>query len=331
MSGDNKTVAVTQSPYPFDAEIRGRLLALMESGIKQAEIVRGSRVQSAVVSQYLNKAGNLYPGDTERFERAFKSWLNRRELELLAGIPTISTTISEQIVSAAKMVMRCGIMGKGIGKAGIGKTRGATLLQTVEGLNAIVIFASKETGYKEFIFRELCREMGIRGPQKGPKRRPMYVELEKRIREAKPLIVVDQAHMLGKSAIDFLVELWNATRAAQLFLGTRKLVEKLERDEQWASRLDFTFELNVVVDGDTNEVRPLVEHQIKSRLPELNGEFKQVASLCEKLATHGSFRRVEMRLATMLYLSESPRNKDRSWAELFDMAGEFLNAAETEE
>jgi DNA transposition AAA+ family ATPase len=327
---ENTSTAVVKT-YPFDADVRGRLLALMESGVKQAEIVRGSRVQSAVVSQYLNKAGNLYPGDTDRFERAFKSWLNRRELELLAGIPTISTTVSEQIVSAAKMVMRCGIMGKGIGKAGIGKTRGATLLQTVEGLNAIVIFASKEKGDREFIRNQLYREMSIRGPQKGPKRRAMYDQLEKRLKEAKPLIVIDQAHMLGKGAIDFLVELWNATHAAQLWLGTPKLVEKLERDEQWASRLEFTFELSVVVDKETNEVRPLVEHQIKSRLPELNGEFKSIASLCEKLALTGSFRRVEMRLTTMLYLAESPRNKDKRWAELFEMAGAFLNEAEPED
>jgi DNA transposition AAA+ family ATPase len=329
----SETSTAVVKTYPFDADIRGRLLALMESGVKQAEIVRGSRVQSAVVSQYLNKAGNLYPGDTERFERAFKSWLNRRDLELLAGIPTISTPVSEQIVSAAKMVMRCGIMGKGIGKAGIGKTRGATLLQSVEGLNAIVIFASKETGDREFIRNELYREMGIRGPQKGPKRRPMYAELVKRLKDAKPLLVIDQAHMLGKSAIDFLVELWNATRAAQLWLGTRKLADKLDRDEQWASRLDFTFELNVVVDkaAEINEVRPLVEHQVKSRLPDLNGEFKQIAGLCEKLAITGSFRRVEMRLTTMLYLSESPRNQGKRWAELFEMAGAFLNESEPEE
>ena len=326
------STAVTKT-FPFDPEIRGRLLALIESGVKQAEIVRGSRVQTAIVSQYLNKAGNLYPGDTERYERALKAWLNRRDLELLAGIPTVTTAVSEQILSAAKMVMRCGIMGKGIGKAGIGKTRGATLLESVEDMNAIVFYASKETGDRDSIRNHLYRAMGIRGPQKGPKRRVMYVELEKRLKNAKPLIVIDQAHMLGKGAIDFLVELWNATRAPQLWLGTRKLAEKLERDEQWASRLDFTFELSVVVDKEsqTNEVRPLVDHQVKSRLPELNGEFKQVAGLCEKLAITGSFRRVEMRLTTMLYLSESPRNKDKSWAELFEMAGAFLNESETED
>lgn len=318
--------------FPCNEELRARLLALRDAGhVTNAMISKGSGVTDAIVSLYLNLAGNAYSGNTAQYESKLAAWLERREIDTLAGITTIKTAVAEQIISAAKMVQRCGIMGKGIGRAGIGKTRGAIWLTSITELSAITLFASKETGDREFIFRELCMKMGIRGPRKGAKRRPMYAELVRRVREASPLIVIDQAHMLNKGAIDFLIELWNATHTAQLWLGTRKLAEKLNRDEQWASRLDFTFELSVLVDAETNEVRPLVEHQIKARLPELNGEFKTVAARCEKLALAGSFRRVEMRLTTMLYLRESPRAAGKSWTELFDMAGKFLTAAEHEE
>jgi hypothetical protein len=74
-----------------------------------------------------------------------------------------------------------------------------------------------------------------------------------------------------------------------------------------------------------------VQHQIKSRLPELNGELPALTKLCEKLAITGSFRRVEMRLTTMLYLSESPRNKGKTWTALFEMSGQFLTETETED
>ena len=131
--------------------------------------------------------------------------------------------------------------------------------------------------------------------------------------------------LLTATAIDFLVELWNATGAPQLWTGTEDLVDKLERNEQWASRLEFTFSLELdASEESTADVRGLVRHQIKSRLPELNGEGERLTRLCEKLARAGNFRRVEMRLATMLYLSERPKNKNAGWCDLFEQAGEWL-------
>ena len=92
----------------------------------------------------------------------------------------------------------------------------------------------------------------------------MYDELVKRLKDSALLLVFDQAHMLSARAVDFLTELWNATRSPQLWLGPEELYQKLERHEQWASRLDPTVPLSVTVDAEpnTNEVRGLVEHQI---------------------------------------------------------------------
>jgi len=329
---DNTTQSLVKI-YPCDEELRARLRAIRESGeLSNAKICKGARVNESILSQYLNDAGNVYPGDVPKHEALLRAWLERREIESLAGIPTIATPVSEQIASAARMIRRCGIMGKGLGKAGIGKTRGATLLQSSDE-SSVMVAVSRETGTREAIRSTLFKKFGIRGPRKriGNRARLMYSELTKRLRGSDVLLIFDQAHKLTSPAIDFLVELWNETHSPQLWLGTRDLLDKLERDEQWASRLAFTFELTVAVDKEVNEVRDLVQHQIRSRLPELNGEMSRLTNLCEKLALTGSFRRVEMRLTTMLYLSQSPRNKGKSWTDLFEMSGEFLTENDMED
>lgn len=317
--------------FPCDSQLRTRCLELISSGVQQVEIARGSGVNAAILSQYLSPHGNKYDGDIALRERRIASWLERRDLETLAGIPSISTAISDQIAQAAKMVRRCRIMGRGIGGAGIGKTRGISLLaQTDEG--TWPIFASGEEGGKDAVRSKLFKLAGIRGPQKrtANRARLMYAELVKRLRGTELLIGIDQAHMLTAPAINFLVELWNATGSPQLWLGTDKLIEKLERDEQWASRLSFTFLLEVTVDKklEVDDVRPVVSHQIKSRLPELNGEMARLTNLCEKLALTGNFRRVEMRLATMLFLRESVKNRGKSWCDLFEESAAFLTEAD---
>ena len=312
--------------FPCDLELREALRVLRTTGeTSNSKLARACGLNDAVVSQYLNDDGCIYPGDIAKAERKLSAWLERRAVDNLAGIPTIPTPVSEQIASAAKMVRRCRIMGKGIGRAGIGKTRGAILLRANDE-TTLLNFISGETGTRESVRALLFKQLGVQGPRKrsASRRRLMYAELVKRLRDSDLLLAFDQAHRLSAPAMEFLAELWNDTHAPQLWLGTSALADKLERDEQVASRVAFTFELSVLVDKETNEARALVEHQIQSRLPQINGEMPALTKLCEQLAMTGSFRRVEMHLATMLYLSENPRNKGKSWVELFDQSGAFL-------
>ncbi|HAO79529.1 MAG TPA: hypothetical protein DCQ92_11250, partial [Verrucomicrobia subdivision 3 bacterium] len=311
----NSTLTEIKKGFPCDLELRENLRLLRTTGkTSNSKLARACGLNDAVVSQYLNDDGCLYPGDIAKVERKFSAWLERRSVDNLAGIPTIQTPVSEQIASAAKMVRRCRIMGKGIGRAGIGKTRGAILLRSNDE-TTLLNFISRETGSLEAVRSRLFKQLGVQGPRKrtGNRRRLMYAELVKRLCDSDLLLAIDQAHRLSLPAMEFLAELWNDTHAPQLWLGTSALADKLERDEQVASRVAFTFELSVLVDKTTNEVRALVEHQIKSRLGDVNGEMAGLLTQCEQLAFTGCFRRVEMRLATMLYLSENPCNKGKSW------------------
>lgn len=322
--------------YPCDPELREQLRALRAAGeLSNSKLARSCKgVSDTAISFYLSDDGNRYSGDTARLERQFRAWLERRDMNRLGGIPTIKTGISSQIERFALMLRRARRMGKLIGTAGIGKTRGITLLRDTDP-TVIVIFVSGETGTREGIRSALFRELNIRGPRKrtSSRRRVMYQELCKKLREADTLLAFDQAHRLSLPAMDFLTELWNDTSSPQLWLGTDELDAKVERDEQIASRVAFTDFLSLAVPEGAdeefkkeiaNEIRALVKHQVQSRLPELNGETNAVLKACEKLAANGSFRRVENHLIGMLYLSESPINKSRPWIELFDQAGSFL-------
>ena len=336
--------------YPCDDFLRLKLREMREKGeLTTSSLCRGSLVSETIISQYLNEEGNKYAGEIAKYEAKFRYWLEKRDLEKMGGIPTIRTSVTEQMEGALRMLRRCGIMGKGIGKSGIGKTRSIAWIVAHDpsvfgwfGLLALTnvfgYFTSGKTGRRELIERFLMKKLGIRGvttQSDVPRAQRNYLEMCKRIRDADPVpaLIMDQAHRLNCAALDFLTELWNDTGIPILLVGTAELINRLERDEQWASRTDFTFELRVVVnrEKEINEVRPIVEHQIRSRLPNLNGEEPRILRLCEALASRGSFRRVEMRLATMLYLSESPANAGKTWENLFEQAGNFLTETENDD
>ena len=331
----NPPVQADKKVFPCDLAVRARALALLEAGITKAEMARGSGINAGILYPYLDEAGNTYPGVTETYEHLLAAWMDRRELQLLSGIPTIWTGVAAQMESVAMMLNRCSIMGKVIGDSGIGKTRGCLALREKDK-SIILIFADGETGTRDGIRRKLFAEVGIRGPRKSSNRRlAMMQDLYKRLRATRRLIVVDQAHMLSCPAINLLVELYNATVAPQMFVGTDKLVDKLERDEQWASRLNFTWLLDVAdiqpEDGKTiSQVRPLVTHLVSHKLQGSTAtalEQKRLVPLCEKIAlADGHFRRVEQRLNMMLYLHSSPANKKaaREWCDLFTDAAELL-------
>jgi len=308
-----------------DAVVRARIMAAIESGLTLGELARGSGVNRAIVSQYCAAGGNTYPGDVAKYEALMDAFLDRRGLEILSGIPTIETPVSTQIFSAARMAQRTHLMVKCIGPAGIGKTRGAAVVKQKDE-TAVVLAVSQARGTLESVRAEVFRLFGIRGPQKGRNgAAEKYALLIKKLRGTELLLVIDQAHRLGSAAIHFLCELWNDTQAPQLWLGTEALVSKLARDAQWATRLHATFPLAVAPE----EIHELVKHQVKSRLNDLNGEGVRITNPCEKLATRGSFRSVENHLALMAYLHTTPENKNRSWVELFEDAGFYLEATAT--
>lgn len=310
--------------FACDTALRGRLLALIDQGTSMGEIASGSGVNRSIVSQYLAAEGNKYVGTIATYERRFANWLDKRDLEFLAGIPTVETHVSRQVEGLVRAVRSQRIMGKAIGGAGVGKTRAAVIVSTTDP-SIVLIPVSGQTGTKEALRSALFRQFGIRGGHKtyGASNSDKYRELVRRVRAADVVFLLDQAHMLSLPAMHFLCELWNETRRGQLWLGTEALLDRVERDEQIASRLEFGDELTGWSEAVQDDALALIKHQIKSMISDLNGEGARVLRLCSQLAAGGRFRRVEMRLGTMLYLSGKSGAQGKSWEELFTQAEKF--------
>jgi len=303
--------------YPCDVAFREKLIGLITTeGISRGEMARRSNINPAIISQYLSDAGNLYSGDTAKYERRLRAWVERREIELLAGVATIKSAAATQLKSFAATVRRRRIMGRVIGEAGIGKTRGCAWLGEQDA-SCLVYFVTKESGTTEAVRGALFRRFGIRGAKSyGHSNVEKYAELIKRLRDADVTFVFDQAHRLSQGALHFLCEVWNDTRHGMLFVGTDRLLDVTTRDEQIASRMLYTRAL-VMTEADA---RALIEHQVAALLPEINGELKAVTNLCFKLSEGRKFRDVEMRLNDMADLAESKHNVGKNWRELFAQA-----------
>lgn len=315
----------TAETRPYNKAVRARVESLVESGMSLSDIARGATVNKSIVVQYLNPAGNTYSGRIEVYEQKLMNWIENRDIEFLAGIKTVETSVTKQLDSLARAVRQQRIIGKAIGVAGIGKTRGTSHLAAKDA-SIMAYYATKLTGTRDCILRWLFEKFGIRGGKKtyGQSTVDKYNELVKRARandgdKSTLLFVFDQAHMLSIPAMHFLCEFWNQTRRSQLWIGPDALLDKVERDAQIASRVRFGDELTVSAD----EARDVIKHQISELIPDANGETNQLVNKCQELIGSGCFRDVEMILGTMIYLSEKPSGKDKSWCQLFDSARAF--------
>lgn len=308
--------------YPCDETIRSRVMQAIADGTSMAAMSRGASVDRAIISQYCNEKGNKYSGNVAAYERKLSTWLDKRDLEYLAGVATIETSVTRNVEDLVRAVRRMRIIGKCVGESGIGKTRAANFIEANDP-DTVCYYVSQETGTREALRTELFRRFGIRGGEKtyGNSKLDKYRELVRRMRASDNALLFDQAHMLSLPAMHFLTELWNATRRPQVWLGTDKLLDKLERDQQIATRVEFTSMLRF----EEDKLNQIIEHQIKSIIPNVGHEFKSLVNECKKLAANGALRRVEMRLNNMVFLSETKTLSNKTWGELFEIAEASAN------
>ena len=324
--GPSPEFSMVNDTPPTNAALRAKIQALIDAGESQTDIAKGARVNRSILSQWLDDKD---PGNSSKWEANLAGWLARRGLETLSFIPTIETGVSKQIAIAARMVRDGRIMGKCIGRSGIGKSRGSAVVAGADPGGVIAFSVTQVTGKREALRVKLMEAMGIQGPTKraaGGRSAAMDAELHKRLTGTDILILIDEAHRLTKSGQNYLMEIWNETHAPQLWLGTDELVERVDRDEQIGSRLEYTLYLTTEDPEGVIPPAALVKHLINSRLPEVNGDLAELLPLCVNLAISGNYRRVENRLISIEGLRKLPKNAGKSWTELFKLAGGFLPA-----
>lgn len=140
--------------------------------------------------------------------------------------------------------------------------------------------------------------MGAKGQTGYDGRTPRALHAVKKLRGSERLLMVDDAHFLHHTALQWWVHFHEATQCPLALAGTYDLLNKIEADPQIFSRVGLRFEIKKMDDkGHLLIDRALIRHLIQQLAPKVNGEMEELTDLCEQVAKeHGHYRSVHKQL-----------------------------------
>ena len=292
--------------FACNGSLRARLLDLRENqpGWSNNIIAKRLGVNASVVSQYLNDAGCIYPGDVAKLERSIDDLLDNEARRRASGVESLECSVTGQLNTAFEFIRKTNDIGVVLAESGEGKTRGMELY-VKDHPTAIL--------YRTHVWSsDLGSAKGAMFDQVGSKNYDGRTKRDlctvKNLRGSDRFLIVDDAHKLTRPALQFFFDLHDATQIPMAFVGIFDLMTKLEDDAQRFSRVGLHFEVTNG-DGKTPD-RPLILHLIKNLIPTANGETEELADLCEQVAReHGHYRSVHKQLKVAVELMAGSKGR----------------------
>jgi DNA transposition AAA+ family ATPase len=295
--------------YPCDKVLRERLSVLRElPGWSNNVIAKRMGVNPAVISQYLNDEGCIYPGDIKSLETKITDLLDNEARRQASGVETVKCDETQQVRTALEYIRKTSDIGLIIDSSGGGKTRGCEFY-VKENPTAIFFRAYAWCVAKKDAERFMFDKAGQSGYDN---RTPRTVHAVNKLRGSERLIVVDDAHFLHHTALLWWVHFHEATQMPLALGGTFELLKKIEADPQIFSRVGLRFEIKKLDDkGGIVIDRELIKHLIHQLLPNCNGELADLTDLCEQVAReHGQYRSVHKQLKVTAELKAGNKKLD---------------------
>lgn len=295
--------------HPCDEALRNQLLALRDNSRGAREPITNSTFaaemgySSGAFSEYLNERGNLWKNVAE-LERRIREWLRDRTIKLDTNIETISCDVADQMNDAFEDIRTARELGVIIGKPGIGKTRGTVVYLRDHELSILIECWLGMRSLNDVMI-EIFKQAEVARPRRG--KNPI-THLFESMRGTSRLFIFDDAHKLSRMALQLIIDFRDKTGAPVALLGDERLLEKLRDDSQRLRRVGAVHYLKA------KNPQEIIKHQIKSLIPETDGETKALALLCEQIAAReGVFGSVEKQLKRAIRLKKG--EPKWSWTE----------------
>jgi len=314
---------ITRTIYKCDIALRNKLAEQRElPGWSNNVIARKLGINVAIISQYLNDDGCVYPGDIPKLERGINDLLENESRRRASGIETTSSDMATQIRDAFEFIRKTNDIGVVLAESGDGKSRGIDFYvkgdKDGNGSHPTAIHYRTFTWSKgvESVESEMFDVAGKKNYDGKTKR---VLNTVKNLRGSDRLIIVDDAHKLTRMALQWWFDFYEATQCPIAFVGTFELLDRLEDDAQRFSRVGLHYE---ITSEDGKIDRDLIRHLIRQIVPNL-GELEEVTDLCEQVAKeHGHYRSVHKQLKVAV---EIKGQKNRlPFAEAFKSAHTML-------
>ena len=318
---DPQPAKETRKVFPCDRVLRQKLTELRElPGWSNNVLAKRLGVNPSVVSQYLNDEGCCYPGDIKGLEAKIVDLLENEARRRASGVETVKCDETEQTRTALEYIRKTNDIGVIVDSSGGGKTRG---MEFYAKENPTAIF------YRCFAWNCAKKNAEVfmfdKAGVTGYDHRSSYaIHAVNKFRGSDRLIIVDDAHFLHHTALQWWVHFHEATQMPLALAGTFELIKKIEADPQIFSRVGLRFEIKkldkaggIIIDKE------LIKHLIQQLLPKANGEVKELLDLCEQVAReHGQYRSVHKQLKVAAELRAA--DSKLSYCEAFRAAHEML-------
>ena len=277
---------------PADSALRGALMAIRDRDhLSNNDLARELGFSAAVISQYLNEDGNKYTGDVGRIERRVAAFLAYWESRRFTGVDPIETPESKTVYTVLETIRRTRGIGMVYGDAGVGKTTGIALYIR-ENDTAIAITVYEGCRLKGDVQNMLFDH--VKAGYSGNAKR--WDHIVGRLKEAGRLIIVDNAHQLTISALQYLFDLREASGVPVALVGNEQVLAPIRGLDQRFSRIGIKREIKM------GSGKALVHHLITTfaagAIPQLERDCTQIAN---KL---GRYRAVQNHLSLAALLKE---------------------------
>lgn len=301
----------TRSPKPVDEELRARLMAHRDA-LEQTNAALAVELgySSSVVSQYLADGGSIYTGDIQRLERRIQDYLANYARRRLIGVPLVESDQTRQVASAMETIRRTNDVGLIYGDAGIGKTTGITLYQAQNPtcFSITLVQAKRDQGSVEGMVFECVG----RGDWKGNTKRWDYIV--GRTRSSNRLLIVDNAHLATRTAMQWLFDFHDETGCPIALVGNEEVLRLVEGNDQRFSRIGLKFPVRM------RKPKALLRHLIGTLAPDAADSLDCLSEqVCER---QGRYRAVAKELSLARTIREG--KPELPWADAFRAAHGML-------
>lgn len=267
----------------YDPAILAALKGLVQNGVNGEEwsrnrLAKALNISSATVSIYLRQDEPAPPelkANLPRLESRISDLLAALQAKRQFSTSLFPTRITAKMGQWIDMVRATGTIGLYLGEAGIGKSCGLEMYARANPM-ALTIAAKPWRRTRDAVVSMIWRQFDTRG---WDRRSPRPDWIADHLTGMETVLLVDDAHVLTFSALEYLIYLAEETSTPLVLVGNPRIVAKLRPEPQLYSRAFLKQEGTWKAGGPLNDaVEAVLQREAPDHLDALRPMARQVAA-----------------------------------------------------
>ncbi len=297
--------------FKLDESIRAGLEKFIkDNGWTHAKMAARLNFSATRITKYLNLDADPSKAETDavKVQAAAKQFL--RHVHRLAQVneSLFENSVAKDMASALTLIRRSGDVGLLHSNGGRGKTSGA-LLYCRDNPNTIFITIKQWASGSHACARNLFEEYCASTSEEYPNNMSRGDWLEKQLRGAERLIIVDDAELLDITGLRYWFSLQDATGVPIALIGNTAVIDKIVRNDpegKLISRIGVAQEITMGDDTEDTARKLILQYA-----PDSGEEL--VTAATDVVVTGGYCRRLRKQLTLANVIVEKKKSKGQPW------------------